>query len=116
MTTDKARYTEQLAQLVGRYKKGQINDGEEKEVVELVLRLDSQFPGDIGIWCAFVLNYVTLQRGEAMFLGAGEPHAYIAGGMYTYLLLLSNDRRGSDTFFQSAWNVWRTRTTLSVQD
>jgi mannose-6-phosphate isomerase len=84
MTTAETRYKEQLTKLVGRYKKGEVNDGEESGVVGLVLRLDSQFPSDIGIWCAFVLNYVTLQPGEAMFLGAGEPHAYIAGGMCIY--------------------------------
>lgn len=81
MTADETGYKEQLSKLVGRYKKDNLNDQEEKGIVDLVLRLDSQFPGDIGIWCAFVLNYVTLQPGEAMFLGAGEPHAYIAGGM-----------------------------------
>jgi mannose-6-phosphate isomerase len=82
MTADEPRYKEQLTKLIGRYKRGQVNGGEEKDIVDLVLRLDSQFPRDIGIWCAFMLNYVTLQPGEAMFLGAGEPHAYIAGGMY----------------------------------
>ncbi|KIY67218.1 mannose-6-phosphate isomerase [Cylindrobasidium torrendii FP15055 ss-10] len=45
----------------------------------LVIRLNSQFPGDIGVFCAFILNYVTLSPGEAIFLGAGEPHAYVAG-------------------------------------
>jgi mannose-6-phosphate isomerase len=84
MTSDEWRYKEELTKLVGRYKKGQVNNGEEKDVVDLVLRLDSQFPSDIGIWCAFVLNYVTLQPGEAMFLGAGEPHAYIAGGIHYF--------------------------------
>jgi mannose-6-phosphate isomerase len=50
------------------------------ELKELVLRLHSQFPGDIGIFCAFFLNYVKLSPGEAIFLGAGEPHAYVSGG------------------------------------
>ena len=88
MTTDKPRCKEQVTKLVDRYKRGQVKNGEEKDIVDLVLRLDSQFPGDIGIWCAFMLNYVTLQPGEAMFLGAGEPHAYIAGGMYKCCPLL----------------------------
>jgi len=52
---------------------------EEDEVRELVLRLNAQFPNDIGIFCAFLLNYVKLSPGEAIFLGAGEPHAYISG-------------------------------------
>ncbi len=27
----------------------------------------------------YLLNYIVLQPGEALYLGANEPHAYIAG-------------------------------------
>lgn len=47
---------------------------------ELVLRLNSQFPGDVGCFCIYFLNHVVLQPGEAMFLGPNLPHAYLAGG------------------------------------
>lgn len=47
---------------------------------ELLLRLHSQFPGDIGCFSIYFLNRVMLQPGEAMFLGANEPHAYLSGG------------------------------------
>jgi hypothetical protein len=62
------------------------------------------------VFCAFLLNYVSLQPGEAIFLGAGEPHAYVSGGtfpepVYSRLPLKSA---------QSAWNAWLTRITLSV--
>jgi len=63
------------------------NDGEDDDLIQLVLRLDSQFPGDIGIFCAFMLNSVHLNPGDAIYLGAGEPHAYIWGGQYYYLTL-----------------------------
>lgn len=46
---------------------------------ELVLRLNSQFPGDVGCFCIYFLNHVVLQPGEAMFLGPNLPHAYLAG-------------------------------------
>lgn len=36
-------------------------------------------PGDPGVIAAMLLNHVTLQPGEAMFLGAGVPHAYLDG-------------------------------------
>ena len=52
-------------------------------LAELVLRLDKEFPEDIGLFCTFVLNYVTLQPGEAMFLRANEPHAYLSGSKLT---------------------------------
>ncbi|KAF7370938.1 Mannose-6-phosphate isomerase [Mycena sanguinolenta] len=80
MTADEALVKSQLDLLVARYKAGGAKvEGESQDVVDLVLRLDSQFPGDIGIFCSFLLNYVHLKPGQAIFLGAGEPHAYISG-------------------------------------
>lgn len=38
-----------------------------------------RYPDDGGCFCAYFLNVVTLQPGEAMFLGPNEPHAYLAG-------------------------------------
>ncbi|XP_037089240.1 mannose-6-phosphate isomerase-like [Pollicipes pollicipes] len=46
---------------------------------ELLLRLNGQFPGDVGCFCALFLNHLTLQPGEALFLGPNEPHAYLLG-------------------------------------
>lgn len=46
---------------------------------QLVLRLADQYPGDVGVLAAFFLNYVSLAPGEALYLDANEPHAYIAG-------------------------------------
>ena len=37
------------------------------------------FPGDPGIAAALLLNPVTLQPGEALFVPAGSVHAYISG-------------------------------------
>ncbi|RKT05013.1 mannose-6-phosphate isomerase type 1 [Streptomyces sp. 3211.6] len=37
------------------------------------------YPGDPGVIAALLLNHVRLQPGEAMFLGAGIPHAYLDG-------------------------------------
>ncbi len=37
------------------------------------------FPGDPGVIAALLLNHFRLQPGEAVFLGAGVPHAYIDG-------------------------------------
>lgn len=45
-----------------------------------MLRLHSQYPGDIGCFSIYFLNHVVLEPGQAMFLGANEPHAYIYGG------------------------------------
>ena len=37
------------------------------------------FPGDPGVIAALLLNHVRLQPGEALYLGAGVPHAYLSG-------------------------------------
>lgn len=37
------------------------------------------FPGDVGVVLALLLNYVRLAPGEAIFLGAGNVHAYLRG-------------------------------------
>ncbi|MBD3295999.1 MAG: mannose-6-phosphate isomerase, class I [Candidatus Omnitrophica bacterium] len=41
------------------------------------LRLNSQYPGDMGVLSAYLLSLVKLRPGEAMYLPAGELHAYL---------------------------------------
>ncbi|MER5973098.1 mannose-6-phosphate isomerase, class I [Streptomyces sp. NPDC002055] len=41
--------------------------------------LARHYPGDPGVIAAMLLNHVRLQPGEALFLGAGVPHAYLDG-------------------------------------
>ncbi|MCG9679734.1 mannose-6-phosphate isomerase, class I [Vibrio sp. Isolate24] len=45
----------------------------------LVLALNKQYPNDVGLLAPLMLNVLELQPGEAMFLDAGTPHAYIKG-------------------------------------
>ncbi|EER98332.1 hypothetical protein SORBI_3002G100900 [Sorghum bicolor] len=46
---------------------------------QLVLSLEKQYPGDVGVLAAFFLNFVKLNPGEALYVGANEPHAYLSG-------------------------------------
>ena len=59
-------------------------DAEKKQSLlgELFLRIAHDFPGDVGCWSIYFMNYVTLQEGESMFLGPNVPHAYIYGGKF----------------------------------
>ncbi|MFD9816522.1 mannose-6-phosphate isomerase, class I [Streptomyces sp. NPDC059080] len=41
--------------------------------------LAHHYPGDPGVLAAMLLHHVRLQPGEALFLGAGIPHAYLSG-------------------------------------
>ena len=85
MTAPTDIFTTQLARLIKRYESLSSVHAEEEGIRKLVLRLNTQFPNDIGIFCSFLLNYVELSPGEAIFLGAGEPHAYVSGGQHHHL-------------------------------
>ena len=37
------------------------------------------YPGDPGVLAAMLLNHVSLRPGEALYLAAGVPHAYLSG-------------------------------------
>ena len=82
-----------------------------QELADLVVRLNSQFEGDIGLFVLFFLNYVKLKVGEAMFLKADDIHAYLSGG--TKLINLQS-LVFKLTLVQTLWNVWPRPIMLSV--
>ncbi|KFK48038.1 mannose-6-phosphate isomerase, class I, partial [Vibrio vulnificus] len=45
----------------------------------LIVELEKQYPNDIGLLAPLMLNVITLQPGEAMFLQAETPHAHLHG-------------------------------------
>jgi mannose-6-phosphate isomerase len=46
---------------------------------DLIVRLLTQFPDDTGALVAIMLNEVSLEPGEAIYLPAGNIHAYLSG-------------------------------------
>ncbi|KAG0943307.1 hypothetical protein G6F30_005319 [Rhizopus arrhizus] len=68
--------TQLLAKLINRLKESNEND----TISQLLIRLDHQYPGgDVGVFSCLLLNYVSMEPGQAIFLGANEPHAYLSG-------------------------------------
>jgi len=55
------------------------SDGQADSNDETVLLLAGQYGDDVGIFAPYLLNRVTLQPGESLYLAAGEVHAYIRG-------------------------------------
>ena len=55
------------------------NANKNDSLFALILELALQHPGDIGLFTPLMLNVITLQPGEAMFLYACTPHAYLKG-------------------------------------
>eukprot|EP00469_Lotharella_globosa_P012242 CAMPEP_0167788838 /NCGR_PEP_ID=MMETSP0111_2-20121227/10290_1 /TAXON_ID=91324 /ORGANISM="Lotharella globosa, Strain CCCM811" /LENGTH=484 /DNA_ID=CAMNT_0007680815 /DNA_START=12 /DNA_END=1467 /DNA_ORIENTATION=+ len=72
MVADKATVEKQVTAMCKR-----LTDKEPLNA--LILRLNKQYPLDVGVFCPLFLNYIILEPGEAMFLGANEPHAYLDG-------------------------------------
>ncbi|XP_076847100.1 mannose-6-phosphate isomerase [Brachyhypopomus gauderio] len=80
MNCEKKVFVDQLNMLVKRVsEEGAAGRDTSGSNGELLLRLHSQYPGDIGCFSIYFLNRIVLQPGEAMFLGANEPHAYLSG-------------------------------------
>ncbi|XP_026222165.1 mannose-6-phosphate isomerase [Anabas testudineus] len=80
MNCEKKVFIDQLNMLVKRVtEEGAAGKDTSSSNGDLLLRLHSQYPGDIGCFSIYFLNYVVLDPGQAMFLGANEPHAYLYG-------------------------------------
>ncbi|KAG8659735.1 mannose-6-phosphate isomerase 1 [Manihot esculenta] len=78
MSAGKEITTKVISKLKSRlHMESQVRELADKEW--LVLKLEKQYPADIGIISAFFFNYVKLNPGEALYLGANEPHAYLYG-------------------------------------
>lgn len=73
---------EAVAEASSKIKK-RLNEENQKRTLtpkeQLVLRLEKQYPDDVGVLSAFFFNYIKLAPGEALYLDANEPHAYLYG-------------------------------------
>lgn len=79
MQTPKDIIIQKANALVERAKSDSSDDAEGKYLKSLLLTLNEKYSGDIGLFNIYFLNHVKLQPGEAMFLRANLPHAYLSG-------------------------------------
>jgi mannose-6-phosphate isomerase len=63
-----------------------------------VLDLIERYPGDAGVLAALLLNRISLAPGEAIFLPAGNLHAYLHGMAVEVMANSDNVLRGGLTF------------------
>lgn len=54
-------------------------DGPHRAAYAAYASIARHYPGDPGVIAAMLLNHIRLQPGEALYLGAGVPHAYLEG-------------------------------------
>lgn len=78
MNASKDTIASALSELLQRFPG--MDSGKGKELLrELFLTLHEKYPGDVGCFSIYLLNYLTLQPGESMFLGPNIIHAYLLG-------------------------------------
>ncbi|XP_053605729.1 mannose-6-phosphate isomerase isoform X2 [Plodia interpunctella] len=78
MICDKAAIANALKSFLKRLEN---EDAETKTFLlyDLIKRLHNDYPGDVGCWAPFFMNYLQLRPGQAIFLKANLPHAYLSG-------------------------------------
>jgi mannose-6-phosphate isomerase len=62
-----------------------------------ILELGERYPGDAGVLAALLLNRVTLKPGEAIYMAAGNLHAYLQGIAVEVMANSDNVLRGGLT-------------------
>jgi mannose-6-phosphate isomerase len=63
----------------------------------LAVRLAEEYPADVGVVVALLLNHVRLGPGEAVFMPAGNLHAYLRGAGVEIMAASDNVLRGGLT-------------------
>ena len=63
----------------------------------MALELSERYPGDAGVLAALLLNLVVLAPGEALYLPAGNLHAYLSGAGVELMANSDNVLRGGLT-------------------
>jgi mannose-6-phosphate isomerase len=59
--------------------------------------LNDYYPGDPGVLAALLMNRITLERGDALFMPPGNLHAYLSGGGVEIMANSDNVMRGGLT-------------------
>lgn len=91
MNASAADIARQLQAMNARFKCDafkKLNDVRVRQLTRAFDKLYAFYPEDVGCFCLFFLNYLELKPGEALFLAANEPHAYISGGKTALLLAI----------------------------
>ena len=70
---------------------------DEDQAFQWMIRLNREYANDIGILSPLILNLVNLEPGEAIFLPAGELHAYLHGTGMELMANSDNVLRGGLT-------------------
>jgi len=93
LTMDKQTQTRLVGEVVRAAEKLSSKD----TAFDWVVRLNQNYPSDIGVISPLFLNLIMLQPGEAMFIQAGTLHAYLRGTGIELMANSDNVLRGGLT-------------------
>ncbi|MFI0732988.1 mannose-6-phosphate isomerase, class I [Streptomyces sp. NPDC021225] len=79
LTADREAIADTVHQAAAAAERLGAQDGPHAAAYRAYASIARHYPGDPGVIAAMLLNYVRLQPGEALYLGAGVPHAYLDG-------------------------------------
>jgi mannose-6-phosphate isomerase len=71
--------------------------GDEDPALAWMVRLQAKYPGDVGVLAPLLLNLIVLEPEDALFLPAGELHAYLEGTALEVMSSSDNVLRGGLT-------------------
>ncbi|TFK93977.1 mannose-6-phosphate isomerase [Polyporus arcularius HHB13444] len=82
-----------ISQLQDRIKQsgGSLGFHNSDELAKLVLKVNKQYPGDAGVLATtFFMNFAKLRKGESIYIGADEIHAYLEGDIIECMAISDN--------------------------
>ncbi|MCD6298406.1 MAG: mannose-6-phosphate isomerase, class I, partial [Deltaproteobacteria bacterium] len=93
MTMDKSLQKKVLVEAVSLAEKRADQD----PAFHWMVKLNREYPGDIGVFSPVLLNFVELRPGDALYLEAGELHSYLNGLAMELMANSDNVLRGGLT-------------------
>ncbi|PCH42743.1 mannose-6-phosphate isomerase [Wolfiporia cocos MD-104 SS10] len=82
-----SKHVQALAERLKRSERSGVTD----EQARLVIKAEGQYPGDVGaLATTFFMNLFKLKRGEAVYIGADEAHAYLEGDIIECMAISDN--------------------------
>jgi len=88
---------DELVAVASRAARSRVASGESTAGIQTIVLLADAYPGDPGVVLSLLLNRVTLQAGEALYLPAGNIHAYLSGLGVELMAASDNVLRGGLT-------------------
>ncbi|XP_017057633.1 mannose-6-phosphate isomerase [Drosophila ficusphila] len=72
-------HEDDISKCIREIAKGYKNELKSHNLLDVFTKLNTDFPGDVGVLSLFFLNLIRLKPGQAIYLGANEIHAYLDG-------------------------------------